>query len=96
MAINSTYKKIPGREFYHSYREAILSAFILLNLSTVLFMNRPIWLIRDVNRAMQRHLSPMLSYRFTYLSWLMQSPLGSASITAGKCLADYQGSIGGF
>ena len=55
-----------------SAKKVILSAFIVLNLFTVLFMNRPVPLGKRLNVAMNRHVGPTTAYRLRYSSYLVQ------------------------
>lgn len=40
------------------YRKSLISAFVLLNLATVLFMNRPAWLVSAGDRVLREDCPP--------------------------------------
>lgn len=48
---------------------AVISAFIVLNLGTVLFMNRPAPVMQATDDFLSK-LSPLTAYRFSYTGWL--------------------------
>ena len=52
--------------------KAIISMFCCLNLGTVLFMNRPFWLMEDTSRFINGHFSPMTAWRSGVASWWVQ------------------------
>jgi len=52
-------------------KNVLISLFIVLNLSTVLFMNRPVWMIQTINQRIN-YLTPQDAYRINYGSWLIQ------------------------
>ena len=56
---------------FRSLRKAFLSAFIILNIFTVLFMNRPEWLKNAEALFLERNFSPTGKYRVQYSEWLI-------------------------
>jgi hypothetical protein len=62
-------KAIPKNDLCN---KVVISLFVVLNLGTTLFMNRPFWLISRVNSASSATLGPQLQYRLDYSSWLVQ------------------------
>ena len=54
-----------------SDKQVLLSLFIVLNLGTVLFINRPLWLVRESDEIVQG-FTPRLAYRFNYTGWLIR------------------------
>ena len=52
--------------------KSVISLFAVLNLGTVLFMNRPLWLITRTNAFSASKLNPQQRYHLDYLSWLIQ------------------------
>jgi len=55
--------------FWAKVYPAVISAFIVLNLGTVLFMNRPAPVMQATDDLLGK-LSPLAAYRFSYTGWL--------------------------
>jgi hypothetical protein len=56
--------------FWTKIKLAAISAFIVLNLGTVLFMNRPMPVVQATDNFLSK-LSPLTAYHFSYTGWLM-------------------------
>jgi len=54
------------------WKSAMLSGFIVLNLSTVAFMNLPDFLCARMDQVIEQGLSPTTSFRLKYTSWRWQ------------------------
>ena len=52
-------------------QHGLISMFILLNVATVFFMNRPLWLSQRASHLLSTSLSPMGAYRVRFCGWLM-------------------------
>ena len=54
-------------------KKILIYVFVVINIFTVLFMNRPIFFIRDVNRIIENYHSPNIAYKVQLLSWYIKS-----------------------
>ena len=54
-------------------KKTLIYVFIVINIFTVLFMNRPVFFIRAVNEIIDNYKSPNISYRVNLLSWYVKS-----------------------
>ena len=53
------------------FRQFLISLFIILNLGTILFINRPVWMVNKSDE-MVRDLLPRTAYKFNYTGWLIR------------------------
>src|SRR5438309_3635287 len=53
-------------------KKILISAFAGLNVFTILYMNQPLWLIRDTDLLVAQHFSPWRAYRFRLNEWYVQ------------------------
>lgn len=54
-------------------RKTIISLFVILNIGTVLFMNRPIFFIDAVNGLINNWNLPSVKYKTTLYSWYIKN-----------------------
>lgn len=52
-------------------KQVFISLFILLNLGTIAFINRPVWMVQKSDEAVQR-MPSTTAYRFNYTGWLVR------------------------
>ena len=52
-----------------SLKKILISAFVILNIFTVLFMNRPHFFIKYVNEAIDSYKNPMFAWKLRMGSW---------------------------
>ena len=54
-------------------KKLLIYVFIIINIFTVLFINRPVFLAKKINEIIDSYKSPRVSYKLSLLSWYIKS-----------------------
>ena len=54
-------------------KRILIYAFVVVNIFTVLYMNRPVFLIQVVNKIVDNHTSAVFTYKLKLFSWYIKS-----------------------
>jgi hypothetical protein len=53
-------------------QKTLISVFAVANLFTILFMNQPLWLMRDSDTIVNKYFTPMQTYRYRLGEWYVR------------------------
>ena len=53
-------------------KKLLISLFVVFNIFTILFMNRPMFLSNALNKTLDSYQNPQLAYKVRYFFWLIK------------------------